>query len=796
MTTPFKKQAIQRSRERPVPVVPLPDHLPVELRRLATWIGWRYEWDDQRRSWSKIPINPRTGYRAKTNDPATWGALHDALTAVERFKLDGPAIVLTRNREKQPFDLVGVDFDNVRDIDSGILTPAAKELVERFATYTEVSPSGTGCKLICMAAWPDDQQACGRNFSERGIEIYREKFWCLTGHRLPGLPITIEERTEQVALLWQECVTHLQSRDREGARTHRSHRSLSVAALTERVRAYLQRCPPAIEGQNGSRRLMKTLRLVIDGFDLDDALARQIAEEYSAKCEPPWSPKEIDHAVTNIKAKPSKQPRGWLLNKDAVGSPRAQTADTGADAEEPIHFTDLGNGKRFARAYGTQARFCHTWGKWLFWDGARWRIDDRGRAHALAKQTVLELYRRARAQIDALAQNPGDAEGRSQLKKIQATLAWALKSQSAPRINALLDLARSEPGIPVLPDDLDRGPWLLNCSNGTLDLRTQTLRPHDPADYLTKLCPVEYNPGAKCPDWERFLSEIFDCSDSLMAYLQRLAGYWLTGLTTEHALAVLWGSGANGKSTLINALFHVLGPDYSGKASRDLLLVSHGEKHPTALASLHGKRFVAAIESVEGARLDETLIKELTGGDQITARRMREDFWTFEPTHKIALATNHKPQVRGQDYAIWRRLRLIPFTVCFLEDKQDKKLGEKLRAEAPGILTWLVKGCKLWQQHGLQDPPEVLEATGQYRSEQDTLGAFLSDRCLQGPTYQAKASVLYAAYKDWCEQSGERTLSKRKFCAALREKGFEGYTNNGPWFRGIALAEPTDRNTD
>ena len=550
---------------------------------------------------------------------------------------------------------------------------------------------------------------------------------------------------------------------------------------------------------------MKTLRLVIDGFDLNDARARQIAEEYSAKCEPPWSPKEIDHALANIKAKPFKKPRGWLLHKGTDCSPHAPSEDTDCTphapraevgADERIYLTDLGNGKRFARAYGTQARFCHAWGKWLFWDGARWRIDDRGRAQALAKQSVLDLYRRAQAQIDALAQKPGDAEGRSQLKKIQATLAWALKSQSAPRINALLDLARSEPGIPVLPDDLDRGPWLLNCRNGTLDLQKQTLRPHDPADYLTKLCPVEFNPQAKCPTWERFLSEIFDYSESLTAYLQRLAGYWLTGLTTEHALAVLWGSGANGKSTLINALFHVLGPDYSGKASRDLLLVSHGDKHPTALAWLHGKRFVAAIESAEGARLDETLIKELTGGDQISARRMREDFWTFEPTHKIALATNHKPQVRGQDYAIWRRLRLIPFTVCFLEDKQDKTLGEKLRAEAPGILTWLVKGCKLWQQHGLQDPPEVLEATGQYRSEQDTLGAFLLDRCLQGPTYQAKASVLYAAYKDWCEQSGERIISKRKFCAALRDKGFEGYTNNGPWFRGIALAEPTDRNTD
>jgi putative DNA primase/helicase len=755
MTTQTTKQQIQRNKERPVPLRPLAANLPAELRGLETWIGWRYEWDHQRRSWSKIPINPRTGGRAKTNDPATWGTIDDALAAVERFKLDGPAIVLTRNRDKQPFDLVGVDLDNARDLDSGMLTPEAKAIVERFATYTEVSPSGTGCKLICMADWPDDQQACGRNFSERGIEIYREKFWCLTGHRLPGLSTYIEVRTEQVAWLWRDCT--LASRNAEANGNHTTHHSpLATHHLLQRVRAYLQKCPPAIEGKNGSRRLMKTLRLVIDGFDLDDALARQIAEEYSAKCEPPWSPKEIDHALANIKAKPSKKPRGWLLNKNdpPPTSHHSPPPTNHSPLTPPIYLTDLGNGRRFARAYGAQARFCHTWGKWLFWDGTRWRIDDRGRAQALAKQSVLELYRGAQAQIDAVVQNPADAADRAHLNKVKATLDWALKSQSAPRINALLELARSEPGIPVLPDDLDRGPWLLNCRNGTLDLQKQTLRPPDPADYLTKLCPVDFNADAICPTWERFLAEIFNGAQSLIAYLQRLAGYWLTGLTTEHALPVLWGNGANGKSTLINALFDVLGPDYSGKASRDLLVVGRGDKHPTALAWLHGKRFVAALETGEGARLDEVLIKELTGGDLVTARRMREDFWTFQPTHKIALATNHKPQVRGQDHAIWRRLRLIPFTVCFMEDKQDKLLGQKLRAESAGILTWMVQGCALWQQHGLQDPPEVLAATKDYQAEQDLLGAFLAERCTEFPDYHIKASELYAAYKAWTNKAG------------------------------------------
>ena len=203
----------------------------------------------------------------------------------------------------------------------------------------------------------------------------------------------------------------------------------------------------------------------------------------------------------------------------------------------------------------------------------------------------------------------------------------------------------------------------MNCANGTLDLRTGKLRQHDQADYIAKVCPVAFDASATCPTWRKFLAEIFNGSEALVEYSQRLVGYWLTGLTTEHVLPVAWGSGANGKSTWINALFDVMGADYSGKANRDLLLAIKGDRHPTALAGLHGKRFVVCTETSEGARLDEALVKEMTGGDAITARRMREDFWTFAPTHKIALVTNHKPTVRGTDHAIWRRLRLIPFTV-------------------------------------------------------------------------------------------------------------------------------------
>lgn len=459
--------------------------------------------------------------------------------------------------------------------------------------------------------------------------------------------------------------------------------------------------------------------------------------------------------------------------KAKASKPAPKTRPQEGPPEDLQPLTDLGNGRRFAADHGKIVRYCHPWLKWLVWDGMRWRIDDTGRVMALAKQTILGLFRWAEKMLKLLAEDDSP-EAAIMVKRIKAVLDFAIKSQHVNRLKAMLDLARSEPGIPILPDVLDADPWVLNCLNGTLDLKAGELRPHNQADYITKLCPVAFDPNATCPTWKRVILEILRTQE-LTGYIQRLCGYWLTGVTTEHALPVLYGIGANGKSTFVGAIFDLLGTDYSGKASRDLLTAVKGDKHPTALAWLHGKRFVAAIETAEGARLDEALVKELTGGDKINARRMREDFWEFQPSHKIALVTNHKPAIKGTDYAIWRRLRLIPFTVVFPEDKQDKRLGEKLRAELPGILNWMLAGCLAWQKNGLADPPEVLTATAEYRSAEDRLGEFLADRCEEFTSndYRVKATDLYAAFKAWAKAAGEPEISGKAFGDAMTERGFQ-----------------------
>ncbi len=357
------------------------------------------------------------------------------------------------------------------------------------------------------------------------------------------------------------------------------------------------------------------------------------------------------------------------------------------------------------------------------------------------------------------------------LDKAIAVLKWALKSESAPRLHAMVTLAESEPMIPVLPHQLDANSWLLNCLNGTLELRTGTLREHRREDLLTKCCPVEYDAEATCPRWIAFLSDVMAGNQALMDYLQRAVGYSLTGSVEEQCLFFLYGTGQNGKSTFLGVLQAMLG-DYAMQAIPELLIVRGNEQHPTERADLFGKRLVTTIEVESGKRLAEALVKQLTGGDRIRARRMREDFWEFEPTHKIWLAANHKPVIRGQDHAIWRRIRLIPFTVKIPDEKKDPTLFDKLKGELPGVLAWAVRGCQEWQRIGLAEPAEVTQAVHAYQAEMDTIGQFLKDCCFLRPgrtDIKAQSSVLHEAF---CKWSGDYSVSQKAFSERLLELGY------------------------
>jgi putative DNA primase/helicase len=383
-----------------------------------------------------------------------------------------------------------------------------------------------------------------------------------------------------------------------------------------------------------------------------------------------------------------------------------------------------------------------------------------------------------------------------QLRRVQG---WAIKSESAGHLNAMVALTRSE--VPVLPEQLDRAPWLLNCPNGTLELRTGILREHRREDMLTKLCPTEYNPDAACPAWERLLDGIFDRDAELIGFVQRLLGYALTGDVREQVLPIFHGAGGNGKSTLLTAVQEVLGTDYAMTAGAELLLQPRGERHPTERADLFGKRLVITSETEEGRHLNESLVKSFTGGDRIRARRVREDSWEFDPTHKIILVTNHRPKIRGTDEGIWRRVLLVPFEVQFLDPDdpryegqeipperiRDKGISGRLKLEYQGVLSWLVRGCLDWQRGGLRIPDKVRAATTSYRESEDVLASFLAEKAVYGPSLKVKAGEFYKAFKKWCEDVGEHVLSQRDVGELMTARGIEKKKSNGWRYHGLTV---------
>jgi putative DNA primase/helicase len=568
--------------------------------------------------------------------------------------------------------------------------------------------------------------------------------------------------------------------------------------VIRRAVAYLAKCPPAISRQGGHDQTFAVARAVVYGFDLGpDVGFELLADCYNPRCLPEWSEKELRHKCRDADTRPCRLPRGWLLDDDRGQRPAGPASEgrPAADADKP-HLSDTGNAVRFVREHGRDMRHCHPWRKWLGWDGRRWRTDETGEAMRRAKATVKRLYDWAAAELRKLQEGEAeDDKAAARVAVIKSVLAWALKSEAAQRLAALLDVARSE--LPVMPADLDRDPWLFNCANGTLDLRTARLRPHRREDLLTKLCPTAFDPDANCPVFLRTIDGIFGGDRELTRYVQRFGGYCLTGDVREDVVAIAHGVGSNGKTLLFSALLDTIGPDYSGTVPPELLLETRGEQHPTIKADLFGKRLMVAAETGEGRRLNEERLKALSGRDPVKARRMREDFWEFDPTHKLVLFTNHKPEVRGTDHGIWRRLALWPFGVTFwdadkgeagrAELRADKGLPEKLRAERPGILAWLVAGCLEWQAEGLRVPEKVKAATAEYRDAQDVLAAFLADCCLTGPNYSARATPLYEGYCRWAKSNNERELSQRRFGDAMTERGYDRYTSDGTWYRGVAL---------
>ena len=445
-----------------------------------------------------------------------------------------------------------------------------------------------------------------------------------------------------------------------------------------------------------------------------------------------------------------------------------------------FNLTDYGNAQRLVANFGKDIRYSYQWNRWLVWDGARWKVDETGEIIRKAKLTIRMIYGEAAREPD------------SEIRKALSN--HARKSEAGTRISEMIRLTQSEPGIAIITDQLDSNSWLFNIENGTINLKTGVRGVHQREDLITKLAPVTWDRDAKCPRWLRFMLQIMKKNKKMVRFIQRSIGYGLTGNVSEQCLFFLYGTGANGKSVLLNLISTMMG-DYAKQAESELLVSKKHEAHPTGIADLFGARFVSSTEVGDGKRMNETLVKQLTGDDKVKARFMHQNFFEFYSTYKIFLAANHKPTIRGTDYAIWRRLKLVPFEVTFDINSRNKNLTSELKTEMPGILSWAVQGCLEWQRDGLGDPPEITQAGAKYRQEMDVIGTFISDCCITIDNAMVSASSVYKSYTSWCMDNGERALSQRRFGGSLTERGFQRYRGGqGRWqWSGIGLVtEVTD----
>lgn len=472
-----------------------------------------------------------------------------------------------------------------------------------------------------------------------------------------------------------------------------------------------------------------------------DQLETVLQSINTAKCNPPLDPKEVRTIAQSVGRYDS-------------------------DVKEAVHYTDTWNANLFVKMHGETIRYCNALGGWLIWDGTRWLRDESFQIMRLAKETVREMHRLANIQGE---------------KKF---FDHAIKSESEARLNAMVSLARYLEGVTLPQDSFDSDEYLLNCLNGTLNLNTGLLQDPNPYNHITKLCPVIYDPHAKSELWARFLYDVLG-DDELITFVQKAIGYSLCGSTKEHALFMLYGTGRNGKSTFLKAIHNMLG-DYAKNTQASMLIESRRDGPQNDIARLRGARFVMTAETDANKHLAEAQIKQLTGGDPITARFLYKELFQFIPTFKIFFATNHKPTISGMDVGIWRRMIPIPFEREIPDSKVDTELDAKLKTQYPAILAWAVEGYKLWRSEGLGRVKKIFDFTAEYKTDSDNIRNFLEECCEFGD-YEVTAGAIQQALSTWCRNNAVRRINRTEFNEWMKVNGFEKCISATPGIKGYTV---------
>ena len=748
-------------------------NIPDILKAQKRWVCWNLVERDGKLT--KAPVNARTGNGAQSNNPSTWSDFNTAVAGVKKFGLNGIGFMLGDG-------FVGVDIDHCRD-ESGGFSTEALDIINTLESYTEFSQSGQGVHIICRGELPPGQRRRGN------IEMYAEKrYFVMTGNILDDAHMEVCERTEELRIIHEKYLKA--KRPQQALKEHKiTPVNFSDDELIDKIMQSQQRDlfiklmnGDISDYQSASEADLALCNILAFWTQKDEAAIDRIYRR-SGLYRPKW-----DRLTDGVHTYGQITMGKALADCQTVYNPpktkKRKQQDPSQYEQPPIDiyehiipdevenedksplpewiwgpYNDTWNACRLVERHGENLRYNPSKG-WLIWNGVCWEEDRAGRVRLLVDDTILSL----RGYIDVLAKHSGKAA-----EKLRA---WLSTSRNTGRKDNMLKEASYFEGISTLPEQFDRDVYLLNCQNGTIDLRTGKLLEHSRNNLITKVIPVEYHPDAKAPIWEKFLNRIFDGNTELIRFIQRAVGYSLTGSIKEQCIFILHGVGKNGKSTFLNTIRTMMG-SYTRNANAQVFMKSGDTLNYPEIARLQGARFVTTTEPEENEKLSESLIKQVTGGEPVTAKELYKSPFEFTPEFKLWMATNHKPKISGTDLGIWRRIRLIPFNVIIPDNEIDRELGHKLQNELPGILNWALAGCAAWMKDGLKEPAEVLSATESYQSEMDTLFTFISECIVEKKGEILKAGDLYKVYEAWCSRNGEYKISATKFSLKLKERGFK-----------------------
>lgn len=753
------------------------EQIPQELKALPNWICWDAVPDEKRGKIKKVPINALTGGGAMSNNPSTWCDFDTAVRASEKhsgigFMFGGC-----------PY--FGVDIDGKEEeleaYQRGENGNIISEFISTLQSYAEISQSGKGIHIICRGTLPK------RGRRKGSVEMYEDgRFFVMTGNSCSEYA-GISDCTESIKPLHEKYIgggREPQAKVRPAVSLSSADDIVKAAAGAKNGGKFVALYGGDTAGYTSSSEADMALCSILAFWTGCDASKMDVIFRSSGLMREKWDRPQSGStygALTIQKAiagcSQVYSPKSSYSASFKQGEVNAQTEQTG---QRLYSFDDTGNAQRFVDLFGDKVRYCYTDKRWLWYDGRKWCTDMTGAVKRLADKVVACMS----AELKVYEQTDAD-EGTDMAKAFEKHMKSSRSNKSK---NAMLNEVMHH--VPILPSQLDRYKAALNTPGGVIDLKSGALAPHDPKNYFTKITAVEYSENADCPRWTAFLDDIFGGDKDLIRYVQKAVGYSLTGATSEQCAFFLYGTGRNGKSTFLDIIRDIFG-DYAANIQPETIMVrnSQGSAINSDIARLKGARLVTSVEPNEGVRINEGLLKQLTGDDTVTARKLYGDEFEFKPEFKLWMATNHKPVIRGTDTGIWRRIHMIPFTVQIPEEKIDRRLKYKLSAELTGIFRWAVEGCLLWQKEGLKMPRAVLEEVREYRREMDVISAFVEDKCTVGKGLSVKSSQLFAAYLNWAEQNNEYRMSSTKFGMELAKR-FEKVKGRGcNYYSGITLDE-------